>query len=114
MEFKKECVLQSTAKFGWSVKIKSIQELEWGSRCVGSGLWYKLMKVVVLSSFHQDEDVALKSSKVMVNKELVEPVVLRRSSKSDRKFSNSMYCLGLGTFRQHQYIPYSFARRLHK
>ena len=99
MEFKEECVLQLTTKFGWSVKIKSIQELEWGSRCVGSDIsWWKLCKdasaskcvpfVVVLSSFHQDEDLALKSPRIMVNNELVEVILLRSLLKSDRKFSN--------------------------
>ena len=60
---------QLTTKFGWSVKIKSIQELECGGRCVGSDIsWWKLCKdvsaskcvpSVVLSSFHQDEDLVL-------------------------------------------------------
>ena len=101
MGFKEGCVPQLTTKFGWSVKIKSIQELEWGSRCVGSDIsWWKFSKDVsaskcvpslfVLSSFHQDEDLALKLPRVMVNKELVEAVLLRSSSKSDRKFSNSV------------------------
>ena len=53
------------------------------SKCVPSG--------VVLSSFHQDEDQALtKSPRTMVNKDLVEKVLLQSSSKSDRKFSNSI------------------------
>ena len=99
MEFKEECVPQLASTFGWSVKIKSVQELEWGSRCVGSDIiWWKLCKdvsgskcvpyVVVLSSFHQDEDLALKSPRIMVNKELVEAVLLWSWSKSDRNFSN--------------------------
>ena len=127
LEFKEECVPQLTTKFGWSVKIKSIQELEWGSRCVGSDIsWWKLCKdvsaskcvssIFVLSLFHQDKDLALKSPRIMVNKELVEAVLLRSSSMSDRKFSiwHWWYCLGLVTCRQHQYILYSFAVRLHK
>ena len=49
-----------------------------------------LVPVVVLSSFHQVEDLALKSSKIIVNKELDEAVLLKSSSKSDRKLSNSI------------------------
>ena len=55
--------------FRGSVKMKSIHELEWGSRCVGCDIsWWKLCKdvsaskcvpSVVLSSFHQDEDLVL-------------------------------------------------------
>ena len=53
------------------------------SNCVPSG--------IVLSSFDQDEDQALiKSPRTMVNKDLVEIVLLQSLSKSDRKFSNSM------------------------
>ena len=98
--FKVECVPQLTTKLGWLVKIKSIQELELGSMCVGSDIsWSKLCNdvraskcvpsVVVLSSFHQDEDLALKSPRIIVNKELDEIVLLKSSSKLDRKFSNS-------------------------
>ena len=77
---KEECVLQLTSKFGWSVKLKLIQELEWGNKCVGSDIsWWKLCKDV-------------KVPRIMVNKELVLEAVLystlRSSSKSDRKFSN--------------------------
>ena len=85
------------------MKIKSIQEIEWGSRCVGSDIsWWKLWKdvcaskvvpfAVVLPSFHQDENLALKSPRIMVNKELVEAVLLRSSSKSDRKCSTCSKC----------------------
>ena len=59
---------------GWLVKIKSIQELELDSMCVGSNRsWSKLCNDVraskcvpsdvVLSFFHQDENLALKSPK---------------------------------------------------
>ena len=99
--FKVECVPQLTTKLGWLVKIKSIQELELDSMCVGSDIsWSKLCNdvraskcvpsVVVLSSFHQDEDLALKSPKIIVNKELDEAVLLETSSKPDIKFSNSI------------------------
>ena len=71
------------------------------SICVGSDIsWSKLCNdvsaskcvpsVVVLSSFHQVEDLALKSSKIIVNKESDEAVLLKSSSKSDRKLSNSI------------------------
>ena len=60
-----------STEFGWSVKIKSIQELEWDSRCVDSDIsWWTLCKdvwsfkcvlsAVVLSSSYQNEDLALK------------------------------------------------------
>ena len=52
------------------------------SKCVRS--------VLVLSSFHQVGDLALKSPKIIVNKELDEAVLLTTSSKSDRKLSNSI------------------------
>ena len=58
--------------------MKVVQGLS-ASKCVPS---------VVLSSFHQDEDLVLKSSRIMVNKKMVEAVLLWSSSKSDRKFSN--------------------------
>ena len=78
------------------MKIKSIHELELDSMCMGSDIsWSKLCNdvsaskcvpsVVVLSSFHQVEDLALTSSKIIVNKELDEAVLLKSSSKSDRK-----------------------------
>ena len=99
--FKVECVPQLTTKLGWLVKIKSIHELELDNMCVGSDKsWSKLCNdvsaskcvpsVVVLSSFHQVEDLTLKSPKIIVNKELDEAVLLKSSSKSDRKLSNSI------------------------
>ena len=36
--------------------------------------------VVILSSFHQDEGLALKSPIIMVNKELIQAVLLKSSS----------------------------------
>ena len=83
------------------MKIKSIQELELDSICVGSYIsWSKLgndvraskcvPSVAVLSSFHQVEDLALKSPNIIVNKQLDEAVLLKSSSKSDRKLSNSI------------------------
>ena len=78
-----------------------IQELELDIMCVGSDLsWWKsyndvrpsksVLSIVLLSSFYQEEDVALKSPKTIVNKELGEVVLLKSSSKSDIKFSNSI------------------------
>ena len=67
------------------------------------GFWYKLCNdvsaskyvpsVAVLSSFHHVEDLALKSSKIIVNKELDEAVLLKSSSKAGRKVSNSILSL---------------------
>ena len=62
--------------------------------------WYKLITLwkdvpsIVLSSFNQNEDLALKSPRIMVSKELVEIVLLRSSSKSDRRFSNIILAWG--------------------
>ena len=70
--------------------MKVVQGLS-ASKCVPS---------VVLSSFHQDEDLVLKSSRIMVNKKMVEAVLLWSSSKSDRNFQ-IWYCLALGTCKQH-------------
>ena len=40
---KEACLPQLATKFGWSVRIKSIQEIEWGCSCVGSDIsWWKL------------------------------------------------------------------------
>ena len=90
----------STIKFGWSVNIKSIQEEVCGSRWVGCDIswWnpYTLVRdsscvpsIVVLSLVHQTEDLALKSPKIMVNKELQKVVSLKTFSNFDKKFSNS-------------------------
>ena len=83
------------------MKNKSIQELEWDSMCVGSDIsWSKLCKglrsskcvpsAVVLSSLPQEEYIASKSPRIIVNKELDEAVLHKSSSKSDRKCSNSL------------------------
>ena len=68
--FRVECVAVSTTKCNWSVKIKSVQEVEVGRRWVGSDMsWWKPCKdvrasrcapsTVVLSFFHQEEYLAL-------------------------------------------------------
>ena len=79
MELREACVPQLTTKFGWSVKIKSVQELDWGSRCVGSDIsWWKLYKDVsalFCLFFHQDNDLALNSHRIVVNKVLDEAVL---------------------------------------
>ena len=68
--FRVEFVPLSTTKLDWSVKIKSMQEVEVGRRWVGSDMsWWKPCKdvrpsrrapsTVVLSFFHEEEDLAL-------------------------------------------------------
>ena len=86
--FRDECVQLSTTKFDWSVKNKSIQEVEVGRRWVGSVMsWWKSCKdvrasrrapsTVVLSFFHQEEDLALKSPRIIVKRELDDAVVFK-------------------------------------
>ena len=98
--FREECVPLSTTKFDWSVKIKSMQEVEVGRRWVGSDMsWWKPCKdvrasrrapsTVVLSFFHQEEDLALKSPRIIVKRELDDAVVFKMSSKFDKNSSNS-------------------------
>ena len=95
-----ECVLLSTTKFDWSVKFKSTQEVEVGRRWVGSDMsWWKPYKdvrasgrapcTVVLSFFHQKEDLALKSLRIIVKRELDDAVVFKMSLKFDKNSSNS-------------------------
>ena len=98
--FRDECAPLSSTKFDWSVEIKSIQEVEVGRRWVGSVMsWWKSCKnvrasrrapsTVVLSFFHQEEDLALKSPRIIVKRELDDAVVFKMSSKFDKKSSNS-------------------------
>ena len=74
-----DCVALSTAKFDWSVKTKSILEVEVGRRWVGSDMtWWKQCEDVrasrcppstrVLSFFHQKEDLALTSPMIIVKR----------------------------------------------
>ena len=44
---------------------------------------------VVLSFFHQEEDLALKSPRIIAKRELDDAVILRMSSKFDKNSSNS-------------------------
>ena len=95
--FKVECVPLSATEFDWSVKIKSIQEVGAGRRWVDSDIrWLKPCKdvrasssTVVLSFFHQEEDLALKSPRIIVKRELDDAVVFKMSSKFDKNYSNS-------------------------
>ena len=84
--FTDECVPPSTTKFDWSIKIKSIQEVEVGRRWIGSDMsWWKPCKdvrasrrapsTVVLLFFYQKEDLALKSPRIIVKRELDDAVV---------------------------------------
>ena len=86
--------------FQWSVNIKSMQDKVCGSRWVGCDTsWWNpctvvrdsscVASIVILSLVHQTEDLSLKSSKVMVNKELQEVVYADIFSKFDKKVSNS-------------------------
>ena len=97
--FRDECVPLSITKFDWSVKIKSIQEIEVGKRWVGSVMgWWKPCKhvrasrhacsSVVLSFFHPKEDLALKFPRITVKRELDDAVVFEMSSKFDKNSSN--------------------------
>ena len=45
--------------------------------------------MVVLSLVHQTDDLALKSPKIMVNKELYKVVSLKTFSKFEKKYLNS-------------------------
>ena len=114
MTFTIECVPQLTTKLGWLVKIKSIQQLEWDNICLGSDIsWLKLCKdvrvskcvpsAVVLPSFHQDEYLALKSTRIIVNKELDETFLLKSSPNLDHsnKKRNSLEMAELLLFMFH-------------
>ena len=110
MEFKEECVSQLTNTFGWPVKIKSIHQLQWGSICVGSNISLSkdvsaskcVPSAVVLSLLHEDEDLALKSARIMVKKGFIEAGLRRSSSKLNEIFQ-IRYCLASGTSTQHHY-----------
>ena len=76
-------------------------DISWWKLCMDlSASKYVPFKYAVLFSFYQDQNLALMSPRIMVNKELLELILLRSSSKSDGRFSNS----GLGTCRQHQLV----------
>ena len=99
--FRDECVPLSTTKFDWSVKIKSMQEVEVGRRWVGSDMsWWKPCKdvrvsrhapsTVVLSFFHQKEDLALKSPRIIVKREeLYDAVVFKMLTNLGKNSLNS-------------------------
>ena len=83
-----------------------MQEVEVGRTWVGSDMsWWKPCKyvrasrrapsTVILSFFHQKEDLALKSPRIKVTRELDGAIVFKMSSKSDKNSSNSVvFCLG--------------------
>ena len=119
--FTVECVPLLTTKFDWSVKIESIQEVEVAKRWVGSGMsWWKACKdvrasrrapsSVVLSFFHQEEHLALKSPRIIVKQELDDTVVFKMSSK----ISQLRQYFGLEIYKLHQYIIYNVVLKLHK
>ena len=81
------------------MNIKSLQDEVCGSRWLGCDIsgwkpWTVVRdsscvpSIVVLFLVQQTEDLTLKSSKIMVNKELQELVSLKTFSKFDKKFSN--------------------------
>ena len=52
------------------------------------GLPSVYLKLSFCLFFHQDDDLALKSPRIIVNKEFDEAGLRKSSSKCDRKFSN--------------------------
>ena len=101
MEFRDEYVPLSTTKFGWSVKFKSIQDVEVGGRWEGSDMnWWKpckdvrvsrrVLSAVVSSFFCLKEDLALKSPKIVVEREFDDAVVFEMSLKFDKYSLKSM------------------------
>lgn len=98
MEFRDEYVPLSTTKFGWSVKIKWIQEVKLGRRGVGSEdvrTWRRAPFTVVLSFFHRKEYLTLKCPRIIVKREVDDAVVSKISSKFDKHYSNSaLFWLG--------------------
>ena len=65
--------------------------LNWSNLCNGARVSKCVPPAVAFSSFHQDKGLALKSPKVIVNKEFNEAGLLGSLSKSHRKFSNSIF-----------------------
>ena len=89
-----------TDKFGWSVKIKSIQEELFVCTCVGSFInWenpledvseYKfVLSKVLMSSDHQEEDLALKSPVIIDTVGLPVLISLKSCSKFNKNEWNS-------------------------
>ena len=122
--FRVECVPLSTTKFDWPVKIKSIQDVEVGTRWVGSDMsWWKPCKdvrasrcapsTVVLSFFHQEEDLALKSPRIIVKREL-DNAAYSKCPQSLTKILQIRQYFGLDICKLHQYIFYNFVLKLHK
>ena len=91
----------STAKFGWSVKIRSIHDDELGNKWVGSEISHCKPCIVVrdsicvpswdvTSSGHHDLDLALKSPSIIVKEGLNCLIWFRSLSKLDKNSSNSV------------------------
>ena len=90
---------QTTAKLGWSVKMRSMQDNEFGNRWVGSHISWCSPCIVnesmsvpsgdVLSSGHHDLDLALKLSNIIVKDGLSPLTKLSRFSNFDKNSSNS-------------------------
>ena len=91
----------STARFGWSVNMRSIQEEELGSKWVGSDTnWWNPYVVLresiwcpsndVMSSDYHDWDLALKSPSITVKEDLSILTWFNNLSKLTKNSSNSL------------------------
>ena len=85
---------------GWSIKIKSVQDNDLGSIWVGSEINCLKSCVVVresicvsckvaISSDYHSGDLTLKSPKMIINRDFEQSMLLNKSSKPDKKNSNS-------------------------
>ena len=90
-----------TAKFGWSVKIRSIHDVELGGKWAGSEIsCWKPCTVIrdsicvpswdLTSSGHYDLDLALKSPSIIVKEGLDCLIWFRSLSKLDKNSSNAV------------------------
>ena len=91
----------STTKFNWSVNIKSIKVEEFGKMWVGSEIsccrsWVGASESIcepsfdVMSLFHHDLDLALKSPSITTKDDLNYWIWYRSFSKSSKKLANSL------------------------
>lgn len=114
--------------------------MEWGSRLMGSDInWWKLCKVIRTSkcvtstvawfSFYYDEDLAIQPSRITINNEFDETVLLNRSSQSNKKsfrfsvilnwrpvenINNKSFAILQGNFTSHASIRFdSFTSQKH-
>ena len=103
---------------GWSVKIKSIHDDDWGNIWVGSAMsclkpcvvvresisvWWK----VIMSSDHHFGDLALRSPKTTRNWDFEQSSLLSKSSKPEKNDSNSEV-LWLGDLYRTATYPFLF------